>query len=335
MAFGFLTFALTTGDASANLPRPGSVLVFPVHRSGVFLTIINVTNTNLTPMTPLSLGGSTNLHYEYVNVTANPANTFCPTSCTVFDRVEFLTPADTLSVATNCHNVAGGVGQEGFLVVSAEDPTLFNTAFAHNDLIGSAIVLHASGSMYMLNAISLQAMALAGTQTDVDLDGQLDFNGTEYEPLPDLLMIDSFLAASEPHLTLINLTGGTAALNTVLFQVWNDNEFPLSATLSFKCWFDEPLVEINPLFEHDFMVTNLPHDPGELDINCDGTGDFETGWTRIDSILVSAPGGAVIDFDGAMLGAVTAGPGTIIDGGAQLWSNGVTQSNGQFIDFGY
>ena len=79
---------------------PGSVLVFPVHRSGPeWFTVLNVTNTATLPDGPLTFGGSTNAHFEYVNVTANPntanpLNKFLPVGCTIFDRVEFLTPAD-------------------------------------------------------------------------------------------------------------------------------------------------------------------------------------------------------------------------------------------------
>jgi len=99
--------------------QPGSVGIFPVHRSGApvsggasFFTVLSLTNTDTQPATPLGFGGSTNVHFQYVNVIPDPADPFVPLGCTIFDRIEFLTPADTLSVLTRCHDATAG-GQEG------------------------------------------------------------------------------------------------------------------------------------------------------------------------------------------------------------------------------
>ena len=74
--------------------KPGSLGVFVVHHTqnmvytppndapaAAFATLISVTNTNLAPSTPTTFGGSTNVHYQYVNATPNPANPFLPLSC--------------------------------------------------------------------------------------------------------------------------------------------------------------------------------------------------------------------------------------------------------------
>jgi hypothetical protein len=73
-----------------------------------------------------------------------------------------------------------------------------------------------------------------------------------------------------------------------------------------------------------------------LDVDCNPAtpATLETGWARIDSILVTTAGGTILDFDGAMLGAITAGPGPSIDGAHLLWESVETQANGQFVDFG-
>ncbi len=320
--------------ALADGRNPGSVLVFPVARSGGFLTIVAVTNTNLTPETPVSLGGSTNLHYEYANAIQDPTNVFCPSDCIIIDRVEFLTPADTFSVMTACHNAVNPLGDQGYLVVSAENPTLFDTPWSHNYLIGSEVVFNQGGGMYSINALPFNAVAAAGAATDADNDGQLDFDGVEYEGIADELYIDSFIAVLNSRLTLINLTGGPHAKNTVLFRIWNDNEFPLSATLTFKCWFDQALSAVSPVFGAGYLAANTPDDPAELDLNCDGNGTIETGWAVIDSLLVQTLGGSVIDTDGAMLGAITAGFNPQLDGGKLLWESTDLQFNGQFVDFG-
>ena len=61
--------------------------------------------------------------------------------------------------------------------------------------------------------------------------------------------------------------------------VWlGDMEVPLSATLVFNCWFDQPLTAVSPAFEESFLQL-LPNDPRELDIDCDNVGDIDPGWS--------------------------------------------------------
>jgi hypothetical protein len=350
---------ITSASSSVAAPavessqrHPGSAGFFPVHRSGLaglgtsgghgsgggggipFFTIVSVTNTDTQPAFPGSLGGSTNVHYEYVNVTANPANPFLPLACNIFDRVEFLTPADTLSVLTNCHNAIAPGGQSGYLMVSAQDPTQFAVDWSHNDLIGSELVVNGSGGMYEVAMISLVSPVPDGESTNLAdpssglTNGALDFNGQEYAALPDVVSIDSFVALAGSRLALANLTGGLSARNTLAIQAWNDNEFPLSATRTFACWFDEPLSLVSPLFTQAFLAQNTPDDPDELDVDCNGTGDLETAWAHIDSIDVSYPFGGQIASDGVVLGAVTSGPGSLINGGTLLWESVETQTNG-------
>jgi hypothetical protein len=277
------------------------------------------------------------VHYEYVNVTPSPTEgPFLPQACTIFDRVEFLTPADTLSVLTNCHNAAAPGGQQGYLMVSAQDPSVFDTDWSHNDLIGSELVVNSSGGMYEVAMVSFASPIDDGEPTDLPdsssgvSNGNLDFNGLEYAALPDQVYIDSFIAFAGSHLTLANFTGGLSARNTLQISAWNDNEFPLSATRVFACWFDQPLQVVSPLFTNAFLSQNTPDDPGELDVDCNGTGDIETAWARIDSLGVSYPFGGQIATDGAVLGAVTAGPASMINGGTLLWESPQTQANGSF-----
>jgi hypothetical protein len=321
-------------EARADGRNPGSVLFYTVHRSGstpAWFTIISVTNTATTPQTPSSFGGSTNVHFDYVNIT--PGTTaFLPSACTIFDRIEFLTPADTLSVLTNCHNAFTPVGQEGYVVISAEDPSQGpGGAWDHDYLIGSEVVLSASGVSYMLNAIPFEG--LRGLHNScAHPSGELRFDGTNYEQLPDILMAD-FIAIANSQLALINLTGGPLVENALLFSVWNDNERALSATLRFRCWFDQPLTAINPLFANNFLAS-IPNDPDELDINCDGFDDLETGWFKVDSVGCFWAGGQRYDdgngpvYDGALLGSISAGPQSI-DGGFLLWEVD-KQNNGRF-----
>ena len=332
-----LTALVLAPSALADGRKPGSVLVFPVHRSGpAFTTIVSVTNTNVLPMTPVSFGGATMVHYEYANMVPNPIDVQIPLGCVVFDRYEFLTPADTLSVLTACHNAFAPGGQEGYLVVSAQNPSLFNTPWDFDWLMGSELVINASGGMYSINAVPFRGVPGAFMNTDVNLDGALDFDGVEYEGIPDLLYMDSFIALAGSQLALVNLTGGPMATNMLYFDVWNDNEYPMSTTKVMGCWFDQPLVNVSPLFAESFLKNNTPHDPDELAINCNNSGGgVETGWARIESVGVFLPGGTMFASDGALLGCITAGATSFIDGGHLLWESDALQFNGKAFAPGF
>lgn len=334
-----IALGLLASVGMADGREPGSLLVYPIHRSGqpfgsqAWFTVASVTNSNL----DLSMGmggvqgGATTVQFEYVNIIPNPSNSFMPLNCYVVDRTEFLTPADTLSVLTSCHNAAGN--QEGYLVVYATDPGLFKTAWSFDYLLGSEMVITELGGLYSLNATPFASPVVEKAVTDLNLNSQRDFDGMEYEGIADELYIDNFLALAGSSLTLINLTGGVNFTATVRFDVWNDNEFPLSAIINFKCWFEEPLEVVSLVFQESFLRNNTPNDPMELDINCDGLGDFETGWAKITGVVATST--ATTLMDPALLGAVTAGPESrFFDGGKELWESSAKQLNGSFLGFG-
>ncbi len=317
--------------------KPGSVLVYPVHTSGFgvpgnpsyFWTVVSVTNSNLMPSTPFGFGGSTNVEFDYVNTVPDPLKPLEPLHCFVNDVVEFLTPADTLSVLTNCHN-ASTAG--GYLVVVAQDPTKFKTPWSWNWLIGSELVVTGTGGMYTLAAIPFESPLAQGTMTDLDGDGQLDFDGSEYEGVPDTLYVDTFLAASGSGLSLINLSGGTDFLATVKLDLWNDNEFPFSTTFRFRCWFSRGVDQLSLVFDHEYLRWNTPHDPAELDIDCNGVGELETGWFRITGLNVSSTRESYPNP--ALLGAVTTADSFLLEGGRLPWESANVQLNGDFLKFG-
>jgi len=325
--------------AHADGREPGSVLIFPIHRSGQGLfTVVNVTNTNLLPANQFTYGGSTNVHFEYVNTVPNPKKPLLPWACAVIDRIELLTPADTRSVLTACHNASGAMSEEGYLVVSAQDPNQFDTPWSHDYLVGSELVVNGMGAMYALNAIPFDSAQPEGQATDVDGDGELDFDGVEYEGVPDHLFIDSFAALGGSSLTLLNLTGGAAFTANVQFDVWNDNEFPLSATLAFRCWMEEALSDISLVMYEGFLANNTPNDPAEADIDCDGVGDIETGWARLRGLVANSVAESIPNP--ALLGAITVGdsfpsmPAVMLDGGHLLWESEAVQLNGDFFKYG-
>jgi hypothetical protein len=337
-----LVAALFASTSNADGRTPGSVLIYPVQRSlngsfpgvqGVQFTVLNVTNTNLTPAIGGNLGGSTNIMFEYVNMMYDPppfSNRLKPAMCSVVDIVDFLTPADTYSVLTQCHN--NGQGQEGYVVLTAQDPALFKSAWSFNYLIGSELVVMPTGGVYQIDAQPFDSLQAENAATDVDGDGQLDFDGIEYEGTPDELYIDSVLAVTSNSLVLINLTGGTEFLATVKFDAWNNDEYPMSTTKAFKCWFEVPLFQLDNIFTPAYLFFNTPSALDELDVNCDGVGDFDTFWARIRGIVASSAVESIPDP--AILGALTASGAPLFEGGKSLWESPAKQFNGDFLKFG-
>lgn len=337
-----LVAALFASTSNADGRTPGSVLVYPVQRSlagsfpgaqGPQFTVLNVTNTNLTPAVGGNLGGSTNIMFEYVNMMYDAPpfhNRLKPAMCMVVDIVEFLTPADTYSVLTQCHN--NGAGQEGYVVLTAQDPALFKSAWSFNYLIGSELVVMPTGGVYQIDALPFNSLQAENAATDVDGDGQLDFDGIEYEGIADELYIDSVLATTSNSLVLINLTGGTEFLATIKFDAWNNDEYPMSTTKAFKCWFEVPLFQLDNIFTPAYLFFNTPSALDELDVNCDGVGDFDTFWARIRGIVASSPVESIPDP--AILGALTASGVAQFEGGKSLWESPAKQFNGDFLKFG-
>ncbi|MCA8943628.1 MAG: hypothetical protein KDB80_13775, partial [Planctomycetes bacterium] len=275
-----------------------------------------VTNTNATPMTPTSFGGSTNVHFEYYNMRPNPADPFRPLDCAVFDRVEFLTPADTLCVLTSCHNATFGP-QEGYVVVTAQSPYVFDEDWCFDHLIGSELVVNASGVVFALNAAAFRCVVPPAAPCP----GVQPCNGDMYERLPSVLMADSFLALAGSQLAMISGSSEPTDVRHLYFEVWNDNEIALSATRRFNCWFDQPLTVVSPLFSNAFLASTA-NAPDELDINCDGIGDVETGWFRVRTTAITNPDGTPAQTDDVgILGAITAGVSRQIDGGRLLWQD--------------
>ncbi len=333
--------------------NPGSALVYPVQYAGAALsapsapygsilggfTVVCITNTNLDPV-----DGATNVHFEYVNIVEQGGEAI---HCNVTNRVEYLTPGDTLCVAVDCHN-AVTLGA-GYLVASAQNPAAFDEAWAFDHLVGSEIVIDFFGAMFTINAIPFSSPAEERSATDVDGDEQLDFDGVEYEGVPEDLYLDSFVAIINSSLILLNLTGGPKHRATVAFDIFNDNEFPLSATTSFQCWMQRCLADdvdtwvppsptalaiksicISPVFGQTFLAVNTPDDPAELDLDCDGLNDLETGWVRIRGLDASSSAESLANP--ALLGATVSG--ALGSGGKRLWESKAKQLNGDFLNTG-
>ena len=120
-----LLAATMVSAASASGRNPGSVLIFPVHRSGMeksgpksvtfWWTVINVVNSNRTPETKSQIGGSTNLHYQYVNVTPSTEDDeeLLPKFCNISNRTDFVTHQDLRTVLTACQEHYASYREQG------------------------------------------------------------------------------------------------------------------------------------------------------------------------------------------------------------------------------
>ena len=105
-AFVALAIVSVSAHASVDGRRPGSVLVYPIHRSGTNFTILSVSNTALEPQGPGALGGGTNITWSYLNMVAS-SDPFFPRDCVMVERTEYLTPGDHSSILAGCQNAAG------------------------------------------------------------------------------------------------------------------------------------------------------------------------------------------------------------------------------------
>ena len=270
-----MVFALSqTAVAQPRHLQPGSVLVFPAYDSstdaGTVICITNLNTSNVYCADTDWREGDIMVHYQYVDgVTWNE-----------FDRFEYLTPGDTLCVLADDHNPEQ---DQGFLVVSAVDPSNMDRLVDFDHLIGSAIVVQ-SGLNFLWqytpyafrgrpgDGDPADPCALDGPDEDGDDDGAIDFDGTEYDLFPNALYIDSFLeeqGSFTNQLTLMSMAGSTYE-SEVNFLFWNNIEQKFSRSYRFTCWAQTALSDISAI------VTNLGGDEEEL-----GHNDVETGWASM------------------------------------------------------
>jgi hypothetical protein len=321
-ALAFSSLAAFAPSALADGREPGSVLVYPFHRSALIesavFNVVNVTNTNRAG------SGETDVHFEYVNVSSS-GTPFLFADCSISDRVETLTPADTLSVLTSCHN--GAQQAEGYIVVSARNPNLVDTYWSFNHLVGSEQIVSVGGGIYGIDALPFVSPLAQGTDTDLDQDGKRDFDGNEYEGLPDELYIDSYIGVFPGSIVLLTFLGGEYLVN-VNFIIYNDDEFQLSGQFAFSCWASKPLNAISGYFS-SLGLSTTPNDSKELDTSCDGVEDFNTGWAIVrptTAISITSP----TIVNPPVLGAYRNDGGFPFNNARELWESPAKQFNGEF-----
>jgi len=255
-----------------NSEAPGSVIVFPKFITGT-VTIDGVA----TPKSEFELsvtcpegitcteGTRVKIRFHWV----------CPGSqlfqdkaiCKETDFVLWTTVNATLTFNAANTVVGGAVGQGGtnpggvrlppcargyliaWVINSADAPIKWD------GLIGDAVLREKPASASAYNGITIQAAsALAHLAlTDVDGDGQLDFDGTEYAyvtgQVSGSVRYDKLDPSEvETHLTLLTLDVFSNRSNYATFVdlfFYNQNEVETSTSHEFICWSEVTLTEIN------------------------------------------------------------------------------------------
>lgn len=257
-----------------KVAEPASLLVFPLFDSRpASATIINVTNLNtdrtVCPDNDNLRVGDVRLHYVYNGATQEELDGEGRVRWREFDRVEDLTPGDTITVLASQHNPEG---EMGYLTIQAVSPDFFD-AIEFEYLIGSAYVANSDlDILWCYLPFSFEADATG----DADACGHTMLSqtfpivyGDEYAFLPEILYVDSFFeeraGVFDNKVTLMS-TAGADYITEVDVLIWNNKEDRFSRTLKFNCWTSLPLSAISA------AAANLNGDPDEF--------VAETGWAR-------------------------------------------------------
>jgi hypothetical protein len=304
--------------------EPASFLIFPLFdaRPGMG-SIITITNTNRSRVRcdhGFGRAGDVEILYVYIN----------GRSCRETNLSELLTPGDTLTVFADVHDPGAGDDEQGWLYVEALDPQTQNP-IDFDFLIGSAMIVN-TGTDFIdaYTPYSFKALTSSGdndgcdrSSTDVNGDGQADFDNIEYEFFPQTLILDRFFQEDsrfQNEIALMTTVGVERprvdpVCATALYfnnrenrtRDGGDNGFcqgPNSRTFCFNCFTRGPL---GSLFRGSLVLNG---DPNELRVR---NIPIQTGWLRLsntDPIL------------GVFFDRIVVSPAKIFEGGRELWYRG-------------
>ena len=282
---GFMCAALSSA-AHADL-RAGSLVMFPeFDNTPGSVHLLTLTNTSATESVVV----------EMIYIDGD--------DCGEFNRHIELTPYDTITVLTSAHNPAM---TKGYAYAFAKD-AVGGDPISFNYLTGSSFQINGGWLGGQLGDVAparslppfvFQATGDEGEVTESNGDGLRNLDGTEYEPLPDRVVIPRFMGQGSSfgaggtggqyggftsRLYAIGLTGGTRFETTIDFLVFNDNEEVFSAEYSFGCWSATDLEQISGTFSRLFLATATNHDPNEIL----GFPRAESGWMIIDGAVANS-----------------------------------------------
>lgn len=261
LAFGLAIPAVAQVVELNDSQEPGSVLVFHKFRTGTVTiddvatprTEIEISVTCPSGSEPCEQGTDVKLKAHWV--CPGPQENDEKFICQEVDFYLFTTVKGTIFFGPGSGSPAPPCS-EGYLIVWVVDES--DSAIKYDALIGNAVIRDSSGSAGAYNAVPIQAVsALAtGAFTDVDGEGDLDFNGTtEYKavtgrifgtvryerPANALPRIDTFL-------TLLTLDVKSNRPNYPTFVdliFYSFDEVPISTFVEFICYRQVRLTTIN------------------------------------------------------------------------------------------
>ena len=265
-----VTVSYSFGGDCVRVPRrkPGSLLLCPEfdNRDGM-RTIATVTNTNP--------DAATWVHFIYIGRFASDYDgSPIDLDCQEFDRMEHLTPNDTITVFTSEHNPQQ---DQGFCYAFAVDAG--GNPISFNHLIGQQMRVDGyHSSHYAINPIDFRSDLAEGELTDLDGDGVRDLNDQEYEFVPEEVYIPRFIgqdSRNRSEVVFIALSGGSQFTTTAAIMLYNDNEEAFSANHTFKCWDRTSLTQVSAGFKNSFLKDATNHNYYE------SLGDSEYGWYKV------------------------------------------------------
>ncbi len=278
-----------------KVAEPASLLIFPHFDSRPqSATIINVTNTNTDrnrcPEDDNVRVGDVRLYYIYQGATQAELDAGGRVRWREFDRLEDLTPGDTLTVLASQHNPEG---EMGFLTVHAVSPVSFNS-LEFNFLLGSAYVANSNlDILWCYLPFSIEAKAEDSLEAcgHPELSSYDMIFGGEYAFLPEFLYVDSFFQEAaglfDNRVTLMS-TAGSDYVSEVDVLIWNNKEDRFSRNFKFTCWTSVPLSAISE------VARNLKGDPNEF--------PRETGWARFRGRRITDLAGRPVSGKPGLLG---------------------------------
>ncbi len=206
-------------DGAVNDQKAGSILIYNVYISSP--TSPASENTRIS-ITNVSDSRAASVHLFFIDgATCSPA-----------DSIVCLTPRQTSVFRASDFDP----GTMGYIVAVAIDGN--GCPAIHNALIGDEYVKFASGHAANLQAESVAAKSVP-VCNDTDTTATLNFNGVQYDQLPQTLALDNIASRVDNNDTLLilnrvsgNLGIGADALGAVTGLLYNDQENAYSFSFS-------------------------------------------------------------------------------------------------------
>lgn len=267
--------------------QPGSVLVFPkfvrgtvpdgfaggtLPKSEFEISVVCPTDLDCLAIDPLIFPDFPNVDLKGHWVCPGDDNDICRESdFTLSTTVNGTIRINPENFGDRTHNVAIPPCPEGYLILWVEGRVLDTNLLERikfDGLIGDAILRHDATSAAAYNAVPIQAAdgLPAGALTDTDFDGNLDFNGFEYNEVGTRIFgtvryengnatgfgtmsggFDQTNSASTS-LTLLTLDVASNRQNGRTFvdlNFFNEAERGVSTSTNFVCWQQVRLTQIN------------------------------------------------------------------------------------------